>query len=111
MEHLSPGERKVAKKLILTLIEAGYHISVSDGEEVVVKHSRNIPVIHDAMGSTDADAIIFYEEELPLNKKNPRYKCLGSFELVYGNDPSGEELIADYSDNPICRKIVDKVEG
>lgn len=97
------GEQFYVRKLVRNILSRGYTISVNDGEEWTVVDSRREDLILPALGTTDMDYIRFTDE---LD-----YKNLGTFMLVYGNDPSGEEVISDYTDNRLCNRIWQEVMG
>lgn len=103
MQHLSAGERFYITKLVRNILSRGYTISVNDGEEWTVVDSRLEPVILSALGTTEIDHIKFKDEF--------DYKTMGIFTLVYGNDPSGEEVVCDHTDNSTCIRIWDEVFG
>ena len=88
--YTTPGERGVATRLVRAAINAGYTVSVSDGEEWTVKRSDSEAVILPALATTGYDTLRF---------RNSAGEHVGSADLVWGNDPSGEELIADHTDN------------
>lgn len=81
-------ERAEARALIAYLLDAGYSLSVNDGEETTLRGCTDGETVLDALGTTDADT---------LTAKSPARPPL-AFLLVYGNGPG--ELIADHSDSP-----------
>jgi hypothetical protein len=80
----------VLRTLIKSAIAAGYALSVDDGEEITVTHSRDAKALFAALQTTD-------EDRLHLGRPNGRggFTREGSITLVYGN--SASEVIADYS--------------
>lgn len=94
--YRSRGEQKIAIKLVDTLLARQHTVSVDDGGEWVVKRSRDRQKIIDALGSTDMDVVL---------ARNGDGKFVGSFTLIWGNDQSGEELIADHSANDAAEAI------
>ena len=98
----TPGEAKIARRLVDTALKAGYALSVCDGEEWTVKRSTDRAVILAALGTTDQDKI---------NLRDEHGQAHGTFLLVYGNARDGSELIADHTDNGACNDIVAVVEG
>ena len=89
-DYTTPGERGVATRLVRAALHAGYAVSVYDGEEYTVKRSRRERQILAALATTGEDALVI---------RDATGERLGVLSLIWGNDPSGEELIADHSDN------------
>lgn len=100
-KYATPGEGRAARKLVKAALAAGYCISVSDGEEWTVKRSTNAREIIDALCTTGGDVIRLRD---PADGA-----AVGSFVLIYGNDPSGEELISDHTDNNVCESLYKQV--
>ncbi len=101
MTYATPGERSSAKALVRASLATDTHVvSVNDGVEWVVKQSRSTTAIFDALASTGADVIRV------LDTATGRTAW---FELVWGNAPSGEELVSDYSDNEMASGILDAI--
>ena len=88
-DYTTAGERGTATRLVRAAIHAGYTVSVNDGEEWTVRRSTAEREILAALGSTELDYIRFYRGE----------DSIGTAMLIWGNDETGEELIADYTDN------------
>jgi hypothetical protein len=89
-EYTTSGERGVATRLVRAALNAGYTVSVSDGEEWTVKRSDSEAVILPALATTGYDTLRF---------RNSAGDYVGSAYLVWGNEESGECLIADHTDN------------
>lgn len=102
MEYATAGERAVARKLVRNLISRGLSVSVFDGEEMTVKRSRKEGEVLEALATTEADQLIV---------RNDDWEKVGWFLLVWGNEPSGECLIADHSDNQLCEAVWREVTG
>lgn len=96
------GEAKFARKLVRTLLDRDYVVSVNDGGEWVVSRSDSFKEITDALCSTGEDSLVAY------TKGGER---VGWFWLVYGNADNGEELIADYTANDVCEDIWNSIYG
>ena len=96
-QYATAGEARTARKLIRAALAEGWTVSVNDGEETTVSRSSREREILDAMATTGEDIITIH---LPA-----RGKSGGSFYLVYGNDETGEELIADHTDNENCERL------
>lgn len=95
MEFASPAERTAARKLVSAALQAGYKISVNDGEEWVVRNSTNSIEVLEALCSTGSDT---------LRMSLPDGTFIATFWLVWGN--GGEELVADFSDNATARTLM-----
>lgn len=95
--YATTGEARVARKLIRAALAEGWSVSVNDGYETTVTRSTREREILDAMCSTGEDIVTIH---LPVSGKSG-----GSFVLIYGNDESGEELIADHTDNENCERL------
>ena len=89
-DYTTAGERGVATRLVRAALHAGYTVSVSDGEEWTVKRSDSEAVILPALATTGYDTLRF---------RNSAGEPVGSAYLVWGNEESGECLIADHTDN------------
>lgn len=96
-------ERKIIKAFVTQAIEAGYNITVDDGEEYPLRNSTSVSEIMKAIMTTDEDRLWIdaklthsYLENL---KEDVYYvnSALGWVYLVYGND--GWDVIADYTTN------------
>jgi hypothetical protein len=82
-------ERHLAQLAAETLINAGYQVTVNDGEEDVLEYSTNVQAILDAMFSTDED-YLFATQAGPAGQK-------GWVRFIYGN--SGFDVINDLTVN------------
>lgn len=94
--HATTGEGKVARKLIKVCLDAGYKLSVNDGEEWTVKQSTDAHKVLNALASTGEDT---------LRLRDGEGKNVGFFFLVWGNAEDGEELIADHADTPTINAL------
>jgi hypothetical protein len=97
-------ERRMASALVKACLERGYWVSVNDGGEWVVKHSRSYQRVMEALYSTDLDLV-----RISKLDDEGAIKGAGTFHLIYGND--GYDLIADHSDNEACNAIWNEVIG
>jgi hypothetical protein len=77
------------RKAIKAFLDAGYKLSVFDGEEVTLKRSTDAEAIFKALRTTDDDYLFVHRGE-----EKPR--C-GWVRFVYGND--GYDVISDYTVN------------
>lgn len=82
-------ERRIVKAALDIFLEAGFRISVHDGEEVTLSKSRVRKDIVKAMFTTDEDSLFLYKPD-----GGARY---GWIHFIYGND--GHDVICDYSCN------------
>jgi hypothetical protein len=79
-------ERLIARQCIKDLLDAGYVVTVNDGEENTLIRSTHPAAIFAAMGTTDEDWLLVIK---------PGDLDSGSFvRFVYGND--GPDVICDY---------------
>jgi len=98
LEETNAGELRAARRLVKNALKAGYVVSVNDGGEFVVKRSNDARAIVAALGSTGEDYLTFRNAET--------FEKVGMVMLVWGNDPKGEELFADYTDNEAINALV-----
>lgn len=96
---MTEAEKKAAALLVQICLNKGYFISVNDGEEWVVKGSRDLDEVIGALGTTDGDLLRLDDSELHLESRASK----GWFELIYGNAP--DELVSDHRANDICGEI------
>ena len=89
-EYTTSGERGVATRLVRAALHAGYTVSVYDGEEYTVKRSHRERQILDALATTGEDVLVI---------RDSAGERLGVLSLIWGNEESGECLIADHTDN------------
>lgn len=85
--HASYGETVIARRIVRLALERGWKVSVYDGD-AYTKPSDDRMTILSALASTEADW---------LKMRDSEGKLMGQLLLVWGNDPSGEELVADYT--------------
>ena len=100
MEYATAGERAHAKALVRYLLGNGLSLSVNDGEEWTVVRSTDEREILNALATTDMDELI------AADAAGAR---LGWFQLIWGNDPDGSELVADCSANELCDAACDAI--
>ena len=105
-QYATAGEARVARKLIRAALAEGWSVSVNDGEETTVRRSTREREILDAMCSTGEDIITIHR-----NDDDGGLRRGGSFVLIYDNDESGEELIADHTDNENCERLYRAAHG
>lgn len=79
-------EKQIVRKVIKDAIEAGFSLTVYDGEEYVLTGSRDSAAVLRAMFSTDEDTLYFRS----VSK-------VGWVHFVYGND--GYDVISDHTTN------------
>lgn len=78
-ENLQTHDQTMARAVVQDLLAAGLYVSVNDGEDTVVKHSRDEAAILDALGSTDEDWLIAYTYPQPQHFR-------GRVLFVWGNE-------------------------
>lgn len=94
LEASLAAEVRIVRKLVDDALALGYSVGVFDGEETVVKRSRDVVAIMAAIGSTDEDRLLFHTSDgVPL----------GWVHLIWGN---GTDVIADNSDRPAINDLV-----
>ncbi len=98
--HTHYIEKKICKRLINTIHKQGYKFDINDGEEDVIRHSRDKKAAFEALFSTDEDYIIV---------RNDEGQRLGSIWLIHGN---GIDVISDYSTSlePILEPVTKWIE-
>lgn len=89
---MTPIERNIATKLIGALLEAGYRLGVSDGEEIVLRYSNDPEAILSAMASTSEDYLLVYA--VTKQGDGLSYAYNGWIKLIWGN---GIDLISDHN--------------
>jgi hypothetical protein len=96
--YATKGEARAARSLIHHALRIGYCVSVNDGEEWTVKASTDRNEILSALASTGWDLV-------RCAKGGGDDKVVAVFNLVWGNDPTGEELVADCTDNAAAEEL------
>jgi hypothetical protein len=99
-------EKRIYSRIVKDALNAGFNVSVYDGEEYALEHSTSYKAIMDAGFSTDQDALIIYRDD----------KRIGFVSLIYGN--SGWDVISDYTASDDMEKLLsgadalaDQLEG
>ena len=82
------SDRTVVSALVKQLLAKDWRISIHDGEDWCLKRSIDPKEIMANLFATD-------EEILLIRDQNGTK--LGRILLVYGNEPDGSEVVADYS--------------
>lgn len=102
---MAEGEMRKARELVREILEEGLSVTVDNGEYVAVKRSTDRAEIERELGATDMETLILYRGDARV----------GSMLLVWGNDPDGSELVADYTDNAVIdalwRRVFWEEEG
>lgn len=107
-QYTTAGERNVARRLIRAALNAGYTISVNDGEEMTVKRASKLKTIEDALCTTGEDTLQLYAAD---PSKTVGWFGAGRFYLVWGNAADGSELISDHTDNDLCEGLWKQAMG
>jgi len=94
------GEQQSARGLVVALVQAGYNLSVYDGEEWAIRFSVDVDAVCDELGACD-------EETLRVRRADRT--TIGDIYLVWGNSP--EELVSNYSDVPELNAIIPAAMG
>ncbi len=104
-------EMDVAKALVRTALAKGHRVVIWDGFSETDDGGRDMlflmppgevpdAVLEDALGRTEEDNIYL---------TTPDGKHLGTLWLIWGNDPSGEELVSDFTTTDTARDVVNDV--
>ena len=93
-------ERKIVRMVAKLAIDAGYSVSLSDGDEWVVKISRDLKRIVAAAMTTDSDI-------LRLSNSDGYY--VGRIWFVYGN--AGYDVISDHTANDAIESLLAPVSA
>ena len=101
IQHATLGESHYAGLLVDAILNyEGHTISVNDGEVTTVKRSRNREQILLALCTTGIDDLLV---------RDANGDFAGWFHLIWGNDPDGCELVADFTDNDFCNTIWNQI--
>lgn len=103
MRFATPGERRVARKLIDAILRRGYVISTHNGECWSTKQTSDRDAILAELCATEQDTVSFRVAGADMRA--------GAFDLIWGNEDSGECLIADYTANDTTDAIYREVMG
>jgi len=108
------SEKNRALRLIVAILtNPKVLIRVSDEEATSVKPTRDVDAIMAELNATGYDVIEIVKPEFVKNPdpnqdnfvRSGKFCRYGSFELIWGNDPDGSELISDHTDNAYCCKL------
>jgi hypothetical protein len=94
-------EFKIVRETAKQLLEAGYNISVNDGEETTLERSTSLKDIMAAVMTSDEDYFITRKPD-----------CSRSFvRFIYGNE--GDDVINDYgvSLEPVMKLVEEYIEA
>ena len=94
-------EDQIIKATIQVLLDAGYALSVNDGEETTLYRSVTPLLIFKAMKTTDEDYLVVFRGA----------ERAGWVRFIYGND--GVEVINDFTINldPQMDKITEMIDA
>ena len=81
-------EGTIITRCVMDILEAGFTMSVYDGEETVVNESKDPAEILDNLGHCDEEILIVHGDGVRRG---------GAISLVYGNDEW--DVISDYHDH------------
>ena len=98
---------QIIRAVIQELLDAGFLVSVNDGEETTVHRSYNADAIFEAMQTTD-------EDFLHVHMADEGLLIYGWVRFIYGNDDT--EVINDYTTNLESQmagifEMIDEYEG
>jgi len=94
LDNTTDIERKIISRLLRAALDAGYCVSVFDGEETTLRNSKRIVEIQMALATTGKDL---------LTITGRSGEMLGKIFLVYNGD---ECVINDHSANDTIRGLV-----
>lgn len=103
--HTLTNDRFYATKLVRNILSRGLYISTDNGEEGPTDPSRDEAAILQELNATEMDTLRLYR----FDAGGMHY--VGFFFLVWGNCPSGEELVCDHTDSRMCDTIWSEVFG
>lgn len=97
---MTPFNEQMALRSFLTIVRKelgeGAQFRLGSEGEWDTKRTSVCTEVMDAAGACDEQVLVVY---------NAAGERLGSFFLVWGNDPSGEELLSDHTDNEFCERV------
>ena len=93
MENATRIERRIATRLIDTILGDDLNISVQDGEETTVSRSKDKAAIIAALASTDFDRLTVWSGA----------EKVGCIWLVWGNE---DDLISDSTDDDYIEELI-----
>lgn len=102
MEYATHGEQAHARALVRWLLNRNLSVQVKDEEETLLSPSRLESAIL---------AELAHSGENFLRAFNEAGDHVGTFYLIWGNDPDGSELVADCSANELCEEALDAIAG
>lgn len=91
---MNEQEKKYIRQIIERALADGCVCSVNDGEEYTVIESRDVEAILAALGTTEEDHLVMYN--------NIGRTHVGSVYLVYGNEP--DEVVNDWGASSISNE-------
>lgn len=99
---MNPFNEKMALQSFLTIVRKelgeGAQFRMGSEGEWDTKRTSVCKEIMEVAGACDEQMLAVF---------SPAGERLGSFFLVWGNDPTGEELLADHTDNEFCERVWD----
>ena len=97
---MTPFNEKMALRSFLTIVRKelgeGAQFRFGSAGEWDTELTSVCEEVMEAAGACDEQVLVVY---------NPAGERLGSFFLVWGNDPSGEELLANHTANEFCERV------
>jgi NAD(P)-dependent dehydrogenase (short-subunit alcohol dehydrogenase family) len=101
----------VAKALVRTALAKGHRVVIWDGVSETEDGSRDMMYLMPPGEVPDAalEDVLGRTEEDNIYLTTPEGQHLGTLWLIWGNDPSGEDLVADMTSTDAARDVVDDV--
>jgi hypothetical protein len=93
MENASRIERRIATRLIDTILGDDLNISVQDGEETTVSRSKDKAAIIAALATTEYDRLTVWSG----------IEKIGCILLIWGNE---DDLISDCTENDYLEELI-----
>jgi len=91
---MKSSEFSKARELVRAILVEGLSARVDNGEYITGRLTDEAEILKE-LGVTDMETLVLYLGD----------RRQGSMLLVWGNDPEGSELVADYTDAPLIDGI------
>jgi hypothetical protein len=106
-------ERAIVRHAVQALIDAGYAITVDDGEETVLRSAEEWQRVMPHIGHCDEEWLNIMEPRAGSENdaEGPKWRRFGSIHLVYGN--GGWDVLSNYTEHlePVLERTLDLAAG